>query len=91
MSDYMVRLHGNVLFQCQPYAGNRNNPSHNNDTLTRWLIRCRLDELSLGNVCVFMWQRGREGRERQIRQKKESRNRDRTSEDEVKGVMLERM
>ena len=54
-----MRLHGNVLFQCQPHSGNRNNSSHNNSTLTRWLIRCRLDELSLGNVCVCL--RGGEG------------------------------
>lgn len=47
---------GNVLFQCQPCAGNRNQTSHNNDTLTRWPIRYQLDELSLGNLCVFMWQ-----------------------------------
>lgn len=50
-------LHGgNVLFQCQPSAGNRNQTSHNNDTFTRWPIRCQLDELSLGNLCAFMWQ-----------------------------------
>lgn len=54
-------LHGgNVLFQCQPCAGNRNQTSHNNDTFTRWPIRCQLDELSLGNLCVFMWQIVRE-------------------------------
>lgn len=53
----LERLHGgNVLFQCQPCAGNRNQTSHNNDTFTRWPIRCQLDELSLGNLCVFMWQ-----------------------------------
>lgn len=51
---------GNVLFQCQPCAGNRNQTSHNNDTFTRWSIRYQLDELSLGNLCVFMWQIARE-------------------------------
>lgn len=59
LSGCMVRLHGNVLFQCQPDAGNSNNGSHNNDMLTRWLIRCRLDELSLGNVCVCVYVTGR--------------------------------
>lgn len=47
---------GNVLFQCQPCAGNSNQTSHNNDTFTRWLIRYQLDELSLGNLYTFMWQ-----------------------------------
>lgn len=47
---------GNVLFQCQPCAGNSNQTSHNNDTFTRWLIRYQLDELSLGNLHMFMWQ-----------------------------------
>lgn len=71
MSDYIVRLHGNVLFQCQPNAGNRNNSSHNNDTLTRRLIRCQLDELSLGNVRVFMWQTGRERRTKRKTKRKQ--------------------
>lgn len=65
----MKRLHGNVLFQFQPYSGNRNNSSHNTGMLTRWLIRCQLDELSLGNVCVCLHDRQgvrEEERERQI-------------------------
>lgn len=51
---------GNVLFQCRPCAGNSNQTSHNNDTFTRWLIRYQLDELSLGNLYMFMWQITRE-------------------------------
>lgn len=52
---------GNVLFQCQPCSGNRNQTSHNNDTFTRWPIRYQLDELSLGNLCVYVANSAREG------------------------------
>lgn len=57
-SDYKM---GMFYFSVSPNAGNRNNPSHNNDTLTRWLIRCQLDELSLGNMGALTWWRVREG------------------------------
>lgn len=84
LSGCMVRRHGNVLFQCQPNAGNRNNGSHNNDMLTRWLIRCRLDELSLGNVCVCVYVTGKnKDKYAEEEEEEEERKKDWTSEDDA--------
>lgn len=41
-------------FGVRPILGKRNSSSHNNGMLTRWLIRCQLDELRVENVCVCL-------------------------------------